>query len=92
MASMPKTNSILSVRINARERALLDAAAEQSRTSLSDFVRRKVLDAAETEVLNRTAVVIAAKDWEKFESWINRPAKNIQALKKLKRITPSWDR
>ncbi|MGC1579311.1 MAG: DUF1778 domain-containing protein [Beijerinckiaceae bacterium] len=82
----------MSVRINRYERALLDAAAEQSRTSLSDFVRRKALDAAETDVLNRTAVIIAAKDWEKFESWINRPAKNIQALKKLKRITPSWDR
>ncbi len=87
MTNIPKTNSILSVRINRYERALLDAAAEQSRTSLGDFVRRKALDAAETDVLNRTAVIIAAKDWEKFESWINRPAKNIQALKKLKRIT-----
>jgi uncharacterized protein (DUF1778 family) len=89
---MPKANSILSVRINRHERELLHAAAEQSRTSLSDFVRRKALDAAEAEVLNRTAVVIAAKDWEKFESWINRPAKNVQALKKLKRVTPSWKR
>ncbi len=92
MTNVPNTNSVLSVRISPHERALLELAAEQSRTNLSDFVRRKALEAAETEVLNRTAVVIAAKDWENFESWIDRPAKNIQALKKLKRVTPTWQR
>jgi uncharacterized protein (DUF1778 family) len=86
------STSVLSVRVNPDERALLEAAAEQSRTSLSEFVRRKALEAAEADVLNRTVVTIPARDWDAFEAWINRPAKAIPALKKLARVTPSWER
>jgi uncharacterized protein (DUF1778 family) len=86
MADQPSsTTSILSVRVNADERALLEAAAEQSRTSLSGFVRRKALEAAEANVLNRSVVTIPTKDWDAFESWLNRPAKSIPALKRLHR-------
>jgi uncharacterized protein (DUF1778 family) len=49
-------------------------------------------EAAEAEVLNRTIVTIPAKDWDAFEAWISRPAKTIPALKKLARVTPSWER
>ena len=90
MTGLP--TSILSVRVSPDERAILEAAAEQSRTSLSDFMRRKALDAAEIDVLNRTIVTIPAKDWEAFEAWIERPAEAIPALRKLGRKTPSWER
>jgi uncharacterized protein (DUF1778 family) len=90
MANPSPATSILSVRINPDERAILEAAAEQSRTSLSDFVRRKAVEAAETDVLNRTIVTIPTKDWEAFEAWINRPAEEVPALKKLARVKPSW--
>jgi uncharacterized protein (DUF1778 family) len=86
------STSVLSVRVNRDERAILEAAAERSRTSISDFVRRKALEAAEADVLNRTIVTIPAKDWDAFEAWINRPAKTIPALKKLARLAPSWKR
>ena len=58
--------SVLSVRVSAAERAILEAAAEQSRTSLSDFMRGKVLEAAETEVPGRSVVSIPANDWQAF--------------------------
>jgi uncharacterized protein (DUF1778 family) len=86
------TTSVLSVRVNPDERAILEAAAEQAHTNLSDFVRRKALEAAEADVLNRTIVTISAKDWEAFEAWINRPAEVIPALKELAGMTPSWER
>jgi uncharacterized protein (DUF1778 family) len=92
MANVPNTTSVLSVRINPDERAILEAAAEQAHTSLSDFVRRKSLEAAEIEVLNRTIITIPAKDWAAFEAWINRPAEAVPALTELARRTPSWDR
>jgi uncharacterized protein (DUF1778 family) len=92
MTNSVSTTSVLSVRVNPEERAILEAAAEQARTSLSEFVRRKAVDAAEAEVLNRTIVTIAAKDWEAFEAWINRPAETIPALTKLARVVPSWER
>jgi uncharacterized protein (DUF1778 family) len=91
MTSTP-TTSVLSVRVNPDERAILEAAAEQAHTNLSDFVRRKALEAAEADVLNRTIVTIPAKDWEAFEAWINRPAEVIPALKELAGVTPSWER
>jgi len=86
------TTSVLSVRVNSAERAILEAAAEQAHTSLSDFVRRKALESAEAEVLNRLVVTIPAKDWEAFEAWIDRPAETIPPLVELARRTPSWER
>jgi uncharacterized protein (DUF1778 family) len=84
--------SILSVRVSPDERALLEAASEQARTSLSDFVRRKAVEAAEIDVLERRVVVIPAKDWEAFEAWVARPAETVPALRRLARKTPTWKR
>ena len=55
-------------------------------------MRRKALESAEAEVLNRTVVTIPAKDWEAFEAWLDRPAETIPALAELARRTPSWER
>ena len=86
------TTSVLSVRVSPDERAILEAAAEQARTSLSDFMRRKALEAAEVEVLGHSVVTIPAKDWERFEAWIGSPGEAIPALRDLGHMTPSWER
>ncbi len=88
----PLASSVLSVRVTAEERAVLEAAAEQSRTTLGDFVRRKSIAAAETEILSRSLITIPANDWKAFEAWINRPAEENPALAKLVRRKPSWER
>lgn len=82
--------SVLSVRVSEEERALLEAASEQARTSLSDFVRRKALDAAEVDFLDRRVVIIPARDWEAFEAWADRPPEKIAALESLARTAPEW--
>jgi uncharacterized protein (DUF1778 family) len=92
MSNRAPSASILSVRVSPDERALLEAASEQARTSLSDFVRRKALEAAEIDVLERSIVTISAKDWEAFEAWVQRPAEAIPALKRLARRKPTWER
>ena len=86
------TTSVLSVRVSSDERAILEAAAEQAHTSLSEFVRRKALESAETEVLNRTIVTIPARDWDAFEAWLHRPPETIPALAELAGRKPSWER
>ena len=75
-----RATTVLSVRVNAEERAVLEAAADQARTSLSDFVRRTAIDAAEADILNRTVVTIPAKDWEAFEAWAGRPPEVLAGL------------
>jgi uncharacterized protein (DUF1778 family) len=92
MRSAANTTSVLSVRVNADERAMLEAAAAQAHTSLSEFMRRKAVEAAEVEVLNRTVITIPAKDWEAFEAWVNGPAEAIPAIAELARRTPTWER
>ena len=87
---MANLSPVLSVRVSASERDLLEFAAEQARTSLSDFVRRKAIEAAEMDVLEHRVVTIPAEDWEKFEAWVNTPAKDVPALRKLATSRPAW--
>jgi uncharacterized protein (DUF1778 family) len=83
--------SVLSVRVSEDERALLEAASDQARTSLSEFVRRKAVEAAETEVLERRIVTIPAEHWEAFERWARRPGQEIPGLKALASTKAPWE-
>ena len=87
---MPDTTSVLSVRVSLDERDFLEAAAEQARTNLSDFIRRKALEAAEAEMFDRRLVTIPAADWEKFEDWANAPARDVAGLRDLAATRPAW--
>ncbi len=87
---MSNNSPVVSVRISPSERDLLEVAAEQARTSLSDFIRRKAIEAAEMEVLDYRIVTIPAEHWEKFEAWVGSPAKEVPALKKLAASRPVW--
>ena len=83
-------SSVLSVRLSEDERVLLETASSQARTSLSDFVRRKALEAAEVDLLDRRIVTIPARDWARFEAWAARPAREIAGIKELTRRPPTW--
>ena len=84
------SSSVLSVRLSEQERALLEAASAQARTNVSDFVRRSALEAAELDVLERRVVTIPAKDWQRFEAWAARPAREIAGIKDLAHKLPTW--
>src|SRR6266700_1926395 len=88
--SSAMSSLVLSVRLSEEERALLEAASSQARTNVSDFVRRKALEAAEIDVLERRIVAIPAKVWERFESWAAKPARKIAGLNELARRPPTW--
>jgi uncharacterized protein (DUF1778 family) len=55
-------------------------------------VRRKAIEAAEIEVLERRVVTIPAKDWEAFERWAYRPPEEIPALRSLLSKPPTWEK
>ena len=80
----------VSVRVSPSERNLLENAAAQARTSLSDFIRRKALEAAEMELFDRRVVTIPAEDWERFEAWALAPAKDVPSLRELAAFRPPW--
>ncbi|MER9326378.1 MULTISPECIES: DUF1778 domain-containing protein [unclassified Mesorhizobium] len=80
----------VSVRVTSDERDILEAAAKQTHTNLSDFIRRKAVEAAEMEVLSGRVVAIPAIDWEKFEEWAKSPPKHLPALRRLATSEPVW--
>ena len=82
--------SVLSVRVSDAERNLLENAARHAHTNLSDFIRKKALESAEMEILERTVVEIPAEKWEEFEAWMNEPPRVIPALKELMNMKPQW--
>ncbi|HEY1613161.1 MAG TPA: DUF1778 domain-containing protein [Rhizomicrobium sp.] len=84
--------SVLSVRVTNEERSLLEAASEQSHANLSDFIRRKALEAAEIDFLERRGVTISSGDWEAFEAWAHRPGQKNESLAKLLRMRPKWQK
>ena len=84
------SSSVLSVRLSDQERTLLEAVSSQARTNVSEFVRRKALEAAETDMLERRLVIIPAKDWERFEAWAAKPARKIAGLTELAQRPPTW--
>jgi uncharacterized protein (DUF1778 family) len=91
MSERSSATSIVSVRVSESQRAILEEAADLAHTNISDFVRRRALEAAEMEVLNRSVVTIPAEDWDAFEAWVGRPAETIPALTELARSKPSWE-
>lgn len=80
----------VSVRVSDRERELLEAAATASRTNLSDFIRRRAVEAAEIELTFQSVVTIPDGSWRKFEAWAKKPARSVPALAELARTRPAW--
>ena len=87
---MVMLSSVLSVRLSNAERSLLEVAAGHARLKLGDFIRRKALEAAEAELLERNLIVIPINRWEEIEALINAPARVIPAMKELARYAPAW--
>jgi uncharacterized protein (DUF1778 family) len=88
---MPRGQAVLSVRVSADERDLLARAAEQDRTTLSDFIRRKAIEGAEMDLLDRRVVTIPAAEWDKFEAWAAAPPREVPALRALAAARPAWE-
>jgi hypothetical protein len=50
------------------------------RDSDPNAVRRKAVEEAELQVLDRNTVVIPAKDWEAFQNWLGDPPRWYRRL------------
>lgn len=81
----------VSVRVTASERKILESAAEQAHTNLSDFIRRKAIEAAELELMDNRVFTIPAEDWEKFEEWARSPPQDLPKLRELMKRKSVWE-
>ncbi len=87
---MSASAAVLSVRLSAPERDLLQSAALSAHTTISDFVRRKALEAAEMELFTNPVIAIPAENWAAIEAWVDAPARDIPELRRLMSRPPVW--
>jgi uncharacterized protein (DUF1778 family) len=92
MSASRTGTSVLSVRVNPNEKAVLEAAAAEEHTTLSDFMRRMAVQAAETSLFHRNIVSIPAKNWEAFEMWVGGPSVDNPGLAAIAKRVPSWEK
>ena len=90
MVTKMPTSDVLSVRVSPQEKALIKSAADQTRSTLGEFMRRKSLEGAEEAVLERTSVTIPANQWEAFEAMMDAPAKASAEIRALAAHKPVW--
>jgi uncharacterized protein (DUF1778 family) len=91
MTTSSESAAVLSVRVSPDEMGMLEAAARDSGVSVGEYVRQKSIEAAETEILNRSTVIIPAENWEAFVAWLERPPEKIPELVELSRRAAPWD-
>lgn len=84
------STSVVSVRVSETERSLLEAAAVSAKTNLSDFIRRKAIEAAEEDLMERRIITLAPEAWEMFEARMKEPPRRIEAIAKLMERTRAW--
>lgn len=71
----------LHLRLDARSKQLLERAAGYSHTSVSDFVLKHALEAAESVVKDREEIVLSAADWDALLDALENPPEPNEALR-----------
>jgi uncharacterized protein (DUF1778 family) len=73
----------LGLRVSASQNALLRAASEAEGTSVSDFVLRNALRAAENSLADRRVFVLSNERFEHFAEMVDRDAIEVPRLREL---------
>ncbi len=93
---MPTTQSNQSVAINirakARQRDLIDQAAERLGRSRSDFMLEAACREAEDVLLDQTFFTVDAGTFAKFQALLDRPLPPTDKLRRLLKTKTPWDK
>ena len=84
-------STVLSVRMSEEENALLRSAAADDHATISEYVRRAALMAAENALMDRRVVETPAEHWEEFEAMLNAPPRVVPVFKELAQRKPVWE-
>src|SRR5512139_1736340 len=77
--AQPKTDR-LELRLEPRQRELLDSAARATGVSTSGFVLEHATAAAQQVLADRTIFVLPGEHWEAFVELVDRPEQPVEAL------------
>lgn len=91
----PRTEHI-HIRVSENEKAILYRAAQAEDVTVSQFVMRVSLPAAQ-EVLKRedgviqTLFKLSAEEWDEFNRLLDAPTRDIPELRALLSASPPWE-
>ncbi|HZN17179.1 MAG TPA: DUF1778 domain-containing protein [Micromonosporaceae bacterium] len=73
----------LHLRIDAEQKALLEAASAAAGTSVSNFILAVATEAAADVLADRHAFVLDEEAWQVFDEALTRPVSDIPGLREL---------
>lgn len=73
----------LHLRVDAEQKALLEAASAAAGTSVSNFVLAVATEAAADVLADRRVFVLDEDSWQVFDEALSRPARDVAGLREL---------
>lgn len=83
LAGMTAKAERLHLRLDAHQKALLEAASEVAGASVSTFVLAAATEAATDVLADRRAFVLDQQAWRVFDEALERPASDVAGLREL---------
>lgn len=81
----------LSIRIQSSQRSLIERAAQEAGTTVSDFVRDAALREAQTTIPERTGSVLDPKAWGTFIEALDASPPDNPRLRNLMTRKAPWE-
>lgn len=73
----------LHLRVDAAQKALLEAASQAAGKSVSTFVLKAATEAAADVLADRRVFVLSEDAWQVFDSALERPEQDVAGLREL---------
>lgn len=87
----PKDSISINIRAKARQRDLIDLAADRLNRSRSDFMLEAACRMAEEVLLDQAFFAVDAETFKKFQDLIDQPLPATDKLRRLLKTKTPWD-
>lgn len=88
----PKQSVSINIRAKAKQRDLIDQAAERVGRSRSDFMLDAACRQAEDVLLDQAFFVVDAGTFKKFQALLDKPLPATDRLRRLLKTKAPWDK
>ena len=93
MRQLPTNESVsINIRAKARQRDLIDQAAERLNRSRSDFMLEAACREAEDVLLDQAFFAVDADTFEHFQTLLDEPLPATDKLRRLLKLKAPWDK
>lgn len=90
---MPATaDTVINLRTRSEQKALIERAAKVAGMNRTQFILEASVQRAESVLADRTRFELSAQQFTRFIEALEAPLPNPDALRRLLKRRPSWDR